>query len=365
MQTVYTEAHRKQDGHSELFEGRLVTPFEMPRRAEIVIGRVREVGLGPVLPPKEFGIAPVQRIHNLAFIAFLREAWNDWVATGRTFDALPHVWPVPGLGRKLSDSIDGKLGHYAIDAGTPIVEGTWEAITASANVALTGEQLIAEGAESAFALCRPPGHHAGSDFYGGYCFFNNAAIAAQAMLDRGLKRVAILDVDYHHGNGTQQIFYNRADVLTVSLHADPRQEFPYYLGYADETGAGKGEGFHFNLPLPWGIDWAGYGAALDHALQRIRAYAPEALVISLGLDTFEHDPISRFKLKAEDYPRMGEAIAGLELPTLFVFEGGYAVDALGVNAVSVLTGFEGARYAPRASVSSASCWWARPPGRCP
>ena len=343
VQTVYTETHRKQDGHSELFEGKLVAPFEMPRRAEIVIDRVREVGLGEILAPDAFGLGPVERIHDKGFVAFLREAWTDWVATGRTFDALPHVWPVPGLGKRLSNSIDGKLGFYAIDAGTPIVAGTWEAITASADVALTGEKLLADGAPAVFALCRPPGHHAGSNFYGGYCFFNNAAIAAQAMRDRGLKRVAILDVDYHHGNGTQQIFYDRDDVLTISLHADPKQEFPYYIGYADEMGNGAGEGFHLNLPLPWGTDWSGYGAALDHAVRRIREYGPEALVVSLGLDTFEHDPISRFKLKAEDYPRMGETIANLNLPTLFVFEGGYAVDALGVNAVSVLTGFEAAR----------------------
>jgi len=348
MRTVFSEAHRRQDGHSELFEGRLVAPFEMPRRAEIVIDRVRTVGLGEILAPKAFGIAPVERIHDAGFVAFLRNAWRDWTATGREFDALPHVWPVPGLiapgrRRRLSDSIDGRLGYYAIDAGTPIVAGTWEAITASADVALTAEQLLAEGAVGAFALCRPPGHHAGSDFYGGYCFFNNAAIAAQAMLDRGAKRVAILDVDYHHGNGTQEIFYKRPDVLTISLHADPKQEFPYFLGYADETGAGAGEGFHLNLPLPWGTDWNGYSAALDHALARIRQYGPDAVVVSLGLDTFEEDPISRFKLKADDYPRMGAAIAGLGLPTLFVFEGGYAVEALGVNAVSVLTGFEGKR----------------------
>jgi acetoin utilization deacetylase AcuC-like enzyme len=347
MQTIFTEAHRGQDGNSELFEGRLVKPFEMPRRAEIVIDRVRAVNLGAVLPPRAFGLDPVLRIHDRGFVEFLRDAWRDWVSTGRTFDALPHVWPVPGLGRRLSNSIDGRLGYYAIDAGTPIVEGTWGAVTASADVALTGVALLQEGAQSAFALCRPPGHHAGSDFYGGYCFFNNAAVAAQALRDGGAKRVAILDVDYHHGNGTQEIFYQRADVLTISLHADPKQEFPYYLGYADETGAGAGEGFHLNLPLPWGTDWTGYSAALDHALGRIKAFAPDAIVVSLGLDTFEHDPISRFKLKAEDYPRMGGAIAAtakaLGIPTLFVFEGGYAVDALGVNAVSVLTGFEAAR----------------------
>ena len=247
---------------------------------------------------------------------------------------------MPGLGRRLSDSIDGKLGYYAIDAGTPITPGTWRAILSSANVALTAQKLVATGEKSVFALCRPPGHHAGSDFYGGYCFLNNAGIAAQAFRDQGAKRVAILDVDYHHGNGTQQMFFERDDVLTISLHADPKQEFPYFLGYADEIGAGAGEGYHMNLPLPWGTDWPRYTEALDHALKRIAQYGAEALVISLGLDTFEHDPISRFKLAEADYHRLGERIAWADLPTLFVMEGGYAVEALGVNTVNVLMGFE-------------------------
>ncbi len=313
---------------------------ETPRRAEIVIERVKAVELGEILAPQEFGLDPILKVHNKGFVDFLQTAWSEWSSTGRTFDALPHVWPVPGLGRRLSNSIDGKLGYYAIDAGTPITTGTWRAVLSSAQVALTAQKLVATGERGAFALCRPPGHHAGSDFYGGYCFLNNAGIAAQAFRDQGAKRVAILDVDYHHGNGTQQMFYEREDVLTVSLHADPRQEYPYFTGYADEIGAGAGEGYHMNLPLPWGTDWRRYTEALELALTRVRQYGAEALVISLGLDTFEHDPISRFKLMEEDYHRLGERIAWADLPTLFVMEGGYAVDALGINTVNVLMGFE-------------------------
>lgn len=340
MRTVYSEDHRQHDGRYELLEGQFMKAHEMPRRAEIVIDRVRATKLGEVLAPQDFGLEPILKVHDRGFIDFLGHAWGEWAATGRTFDALPHVWPVPGLGRRLSDSIDGKLGYYAIDAGTPIMAGTWAAVLSSANVALTAQKMVATGERAAFALCRPPGHHAGSDFYGGYCFLNNAGIAAQAFRDQGARRVAILDVDYHHGNGTQQMFYERDDVLTISLHADPKQEFPYFIGYADEMGAGAGEGYHMNLPLPWGTDWRRYADALDVAMKRIEQYGAEALVISLGLDTFEHDPISRFKLAEADYHRLGERIAWAELPTLFVMEGGYAVEALGVNTVNVLMGFE-------------------------
>ncbi len=340
MHTVYSEDHCLQDGKYELLEGQFMNVHEMPRRAEIVIDCVRATKLGEVLSPKNFGLEPILKVHDKGLVHFLRDAWSEWAATGRTFDALPHVWPVPGLGRRLSDSIDGKLGYYAIDAGTPITPGTWRAVLSSANVALTAQKLVATGERAAFALCRPPGHHAGSDFYGGYCFLNNAGIAAQAFRDQGAERVAILDVDYHHGNGTQAMFYERDDVLTISLHADPKQEFPYFLGYADEMGVGAGEGYHMNLPLPWGTDWHRYTEALDHAIKRIEQYGADALVIALGLDTFEHDPISRFKLAEADYHRLGERIVRINLPTLFVMEGGYAVEALGVNTVNVLTGFE-------------------------
>ena len=345
MLTVYSEDHRHQDGKSELFEGKVVAPFEMPRRADIVLDRVKAQKLGEIVGPRDFGLDPILAVHDAGLVDFLKTCWRDWARSGREFDALPHVWPVPGLlppgqQRRIPDSIDGKLGHYAIDAGTPITAGTWRAVNASAQVALTGQRLVATGERSAFALCRPPGHHAGSNFYGGYCFLNNAAIAAQAFRDSGAKRVAILDVDYHHGNGTQQIFYERADVLTISIHADPKQEFPYFLGHADERGIGVGEGHHMNLPLPWGTEWPEYEVAMDAAVKRILDHGAEVLVVSLGLDTFEHDPISRFKLQHDDYRTMGEKIASCDLPTLFVMEGGYAVDALGINAVNVLQAFE-------------------------
>jgi acetoin utilization deacetylase AcuC-like enzyme len=202
------------------------------------------------------------------------------------------------------------------------------------------KRVAVDGA--AFALCRPPGHHAARDLYGGYCFLNNAAIAAQAFLDDGAARVALLDVDFHHGNGTQDIFYERDDVLFLSLHGQPEDAFPHFLGYADETGAGRGEGFNANYPMPPGTPYAVWGDALEHACRRIVDYAPDVLVVSLGVDTFENDPISFFKLTSEDFSRYGERIGQLRLPTLFVMEGGYAVSEIGINTVNVLDAFRGA-----------------------
>jgi acetoin utilization deacetylase AcuC-like enzyme len=341
MLTVYSDRHRLHHGQTELIDGHMLPCFEKPARAEQILARVGEVGLGPVVEPEAFGLARLLRVHDAAFVEFLAGAWQDWLALGRTHDALPLVWPVRGLRTdRLPDGIDGRLGYYAMDAATPITAGTWEAAKAAADVALTAAREVGRGASSAFALCRPPGHHAAGDLMGGYCYLNNAAIAAQYLLDEGAARVAVLDVDYHHGNGTQSIFYSRADVLFVSLHGDPRGEYPYFLGYEDERGTGNGDGFTRNYPLPPGTTWASYAEALADASDAIRAFAPDAVVVSLGVDTFEGDPISRFALKGDDFPSLGSAIATLGRPTVFVMEGGYAVEDLGVNAVAVLTGFE-------------------------
>lgn len=343
MITVYSNDHYLQDGKAELHDGKLVSCFEMPRRAELVLARIKSVDLGPILPPQPFGLDAVRRVHAPDFVDFVGTAWSAWTAEHGDHDALPLNWLAPGMRRKLPDHIDGKLGYYSFDAGTPITAGTWRAITAAANVALTGARLVADGEHGAFALCRPPGHHAGRAYYGGYCFFNNAAIAAQALRDRGAGRVAVLDIDYHHGNGTQEIFYDRSDVFFASLHADPMREYPYFLGYADETGSGAGEGCTANYPLPWGTGWAAYAEALDHALRRIVGFGTEALVVSLGVDTYKGDPISKFLLDSPDFHEIGRHLAGLRLPTLMVLEGGYALDAIGVNAVNVLQGFATAR----------------------
>ncbi len=232
------------------------------------------------------------------------------------------------------------MGSYAFDTATPINMGTWTAARAAADVALTGAQAIANGEASAFALTRPPGHHAGRDLFGGYCYLNNVAIAAEWLSQKGL-RPAILDVDYHHGNGTQSIFYDRNDVFFASLHADPATDYPHFLGFADEKGQGKGEGGTLNLPMTRGADWTVYVEALAQGLRAVDAFGADVLLVSLGLDTYEKDPISHFKITSEDYRRMGAAIAQLKKPTLFVFEGGYHVDALAENTTNVLEGFLG------------------------
>ena len=341
MKTIYSEDHRLQDGKAELIDGKLLPCFEMPRRAEIVIGRVRDMGLGEIRPPVSQGRAPIDRVHDRAFVDFLEGAWAEWIEDGRDWDALPLNWQVRGMrGDRAPETVDGKLSYYSFDAGTPITSGTWRAVTASVNVAVTGQKLVRGGERAVFSLCRPPGHHAAQDYYGGYCFLNNAAIAAQAFRDGGAARVAILDVDYHHGNGTQSIFYDRDDVLFCSLHGHPAQEFPFFLGYEDETGQGKGEGYNRNYPLRWGTEWEPWREALEDACARIAAFRADALVISLGVDTFKEDPISKFKLESENYLEIGRMIEGLGKPTLFVMEGGYAVEEIGINAVNVLTGFE-------------------------
>jgi acetoin utilization deacetylase AcuC-like enzyme len=284
----------------------------------------------------------VQRVHDEQFVQFLSSAWAEWAAAGNRGEAIPDCWPARRMTQRVPTGISGKLGYYAMAAETSISAGSWEAACAAADVALTAADLLRRGARAAFALCRPPGHHAARDLYGGYCFLNNAAIAAQYLRDQGAGRVAILDVDFHHGNGTQDIFFDRADVLYASLHGDPAEAFPYFSGYADETGAGAGAGFNLNLPLPRATGFSSWSAALATALRRIRDFAADALVISLGVDTFAGDPISFFKLQSADFSAYGRMIGACKLPTLFVFEGGYAVADVGVNTVNVLTGFEGA-----------------------
>ncbi|MCY1277034.1 Acetylpolyamine amidohydrolase 1 [compost metagenome] len=342
MLTFYSDDHHLHHGRCELIDGELKPCFEMPSRADHVLQRVRERSLGEVLAPGDFGRAPLERIHTRDYLAFFEGAWARWAALGKDGDLLPYTWPARTLRGVCPDSLHGQFGYYSFDAGAPITAGTWQAAYSAAQVALSGQREIAAGARSAFALCRPPGHHAAADVMGGYCYLNNAAIAAQACLDQGAARVAILDVDYHHGNGTQSIFYDRADVLFTSIHGDPRFEFPFFLGHADETGAGAGEGCNLNLPLAAGSAWDVWGAALESACRRIAAYAPDVVIVSLGVDTFKEDPISQFKLDSPDYLRMGERIARLGKPTLFVMEGGYAVAEIGINAVNVLEGFEGA-----------------------
>jgi acetoin utilization deacetylase AcuC-like enzyme len=238
-------------------------------------------------------------------------------------------------------SIVGRLGWHTADTACPIGPGTWHAACASADIAATAAQLVIDGERAAYGLCRPPGHHAYRDMAGGFCFLNNSAIAAEH-LRQTHARVAILDVDVHHGNGTQAIFYQGPDVLTVSLHADPARFYPFFWGHAHERGDGPGLGANLNLPLALGTGDDGFLAALDTAAKTIAAFAPGALVVALGLDASEHDPLRGLAVTTEGFHRIGAAIARLGLPTAFIQEGGYLSDMLGTNLTATLAGFEAA-----------------------
>jgi acetoin utilization deacetylase AcuC-like enzyme len=339
MKVVHSPLHARHDGGVELYRGSLVPLFEMPARAEMIRAALEAAG-HEVVAPRDVPDSRLLRIHDREFVEFLRGVHARWIAEGREGHVLPSGFPARGLRRdRRPTGISGQLGWYAFDASTPIVGGTWDAALAAARCAMSAAALVTEGEPAAFALCRPPGHHAGRSTYGGYCYLNNAALAAQYLLDEGRRRVSIIDVDYHHGNGTQEIFWERGDVLFVSLHGAPDTEYPWYLGYADERGAGPGAGFTLNLPLPAGTGWDGYRSALGLALDAIRRYAPDALVVSLGVDTFASDPISAFKLEGRHYPLMGSMLAELGLPTVLVQEGGYAVAEIGANVAGVLGAF--------------------------
>jgi acetoin utilization deacetylase AcuC-like enzyme len=343
MRTVYNDQHVLHHGKVEMFRGELVPCFEVPARADYVLRELKERGLGPIESPAHFDEAAIARVHAPRYLEFLAGAWDEWVAlapANAARDALPSYWPIRTFRSDvLPASFPARLGLFSYDSGSPLTAGTWTAARAGAGCALSAAAHVLRGERAAFALTRPPGHHAGADFFGGYCFLNNAAIAAQALRDAGVERVAVLDIDYHHGNGTQAIFYERADVFFASIHGDPHTEYPYYLGYADEQGAGAGLGLNRNLPLARGTGFAAWREALRSALAGIAGFKPGALVVSLGLDTFEGDPIAGFKLTTPDYLRIGEDLARAGLPTVFVFEGGYAVAEVGVNAVNVLEGF--------------------------
>jgi len=344
MDAWYSDHHQAHDAQSELLGGQLTASHETPLRAERVLDAFLEAGVGLVHTPPDAGLAPILAVHDADYIDFLRGAWDAWRAIERKHPALPTVWHA-GLGppAERPRHIEGQLGYYAMDAASAIVAGTWTAAYWSAQCAIAAASSLMQGAEggsAAFAICRPPGHHATARAMGGYCYLNNAAIAAQHLRALGQPRVAVLDIDYHHGNGTQSIFWQRDDVFFASLHADPHDDYPYFSGHARERGEGDGLGATLNLPLPPGTQAPEYLAALEQALDAIEAAGCTATVVSLGVDTFERDPISRFKLREGDYAQIGVRLKRLPRPVLFVFEGGYATGEVGTNAVGVLRGYE-------------------------
>ena len=344
MIIISSPKHSLHAPRTEFFRGERVPCFESPSRLDFVLAELAARG-HEVRTPNTDSMDALQKVHSAAYLAFLQTAWQQWLALSpgnAGVQPFPSVWPVRTLRYDIEpDNFIAKLGLYSMDNGTPLAAGTWAAAKAGADAAASAAALVSSGERSVFCATRPPGHHAGTDFMGGYCFLNNAAVAAEALLAQGCKRVAILDVDYHHGNGTQSIFYERADVLFVSIHGDPKTEYPFYLGYANEMGIGEGKGFNLNLPLTAGATAERWFLALEAACQRVATYRADALVVSLGLDTFAGDPISTFALQSPDFVTLGQRLSGLVLPTVLILEGGYAAKELGMNAANVMDGFSG------------------------
>ncbi len=338
MKTVYAADHSGHDPRFFLVCGKPASrSAEQPERAERLLAGVRSLGLD-VIGPADHGHAARAAIHDPRYLDFLEHAWTLWRALPDAGDeVVANIHPV-GATRSYPQSIVGRAGMHMADTACPIGQHSWAAICAAANSAAHAAQLVRAGERAAYALCRPPGHHAYRDQAGGFCFLNNAAIAAQILRARH-DRVAVVDVDVHHGNGTQDIFWRRADVLTVSLHADPARYYPFFYGYAHETGEGDGSGFNLNVPLPLGTGDESYLRALDDALARVRDFAPGALVVALGLDAHAEDPLKGMAITTQGFARIGAALARLGLPTVLVQEGGYLAPELGRNLASALRGF--------------------------
>ena len=328
----------------ELDGGRIIASWDTPLRVQYVLDALELAGpRHQLMPPSDADTALLEGIHRPDYLHFLATAWDRYVAEGGEGPAaLPFCWPARRMASVAPTVLRGQLGYYSFAVDCGIGAGTWEAALESAAIAQSAAEAVVEGAPVAFGLCRPPGHHASADQFGGYCYLNNAAVAAEHLRAEGAARVAIIDIDYHHGNGTQDIFYARSDVLYFSIHADPLTDFPFFLGHSDEKGAGLGEGCNLNLPLPRGTTFHTWAAALRRCIAEMTAAGCDALVVSLGVDAHEDDPISRFKLTTEDLRSAGRMLGASGLPTVYVLEGGYASPALGHNVVAVLDGHEDA-----------------------
>ncbi|ESZ43205.1 histone deacetylase family protein [Mesorhizobium sp. RSR565B] len=339
MKTFFAEEQKRHDPKAFLSSGAPQPNPEQPERVERLLAGAKSAGL-MIGRPREHGLGPVAAVHTPEYLAFLEHIFARWQRIeGASAEVIPNIHPLARTGSYPASAV-GQAGYHMADTACPISAETWHSALWSAWSAVEAAEAVMAGAPAAYALCRPPGHHAFADVAGGFCFINNSAVAAQ-VLRKQAARVAILDVDLHHGNGTQGIFYTRSDVLTVSLHADPVRFYPFFWGHADERGEGPGLGYNFNLPLPRKSADAAFLEALEVAFQRIRAFSPDALVVALGLDAFEGDPFGGLSVTTPGFSRIGEAIAKLGLPTVIVQEGGYLCDALGDNLTAFLTGFGG------------------------
>ena len=354
MRVVYSAVHLGHAIRTQTVLGVQVPANEVAARAETIRETLLADGGFELVTPADHGDAPITAVHHPGLLRFLAEAWSDAVAQGHPYDfiapeTIANAAMTEGMtrGGRESPRIEGRAGYWALDTSTYIVSGTYAAARAAVDVALTAVDHVIDGGEQvAYGLCRPPGHHAAKAMYGGFCYFNNAAIAAADIARRTGEHVSILDVDYHHGNGTQQIFWRRDDVLYVSLHADPDRQYPYFTGWADEMGEGPGAGANLNIPLPAGLTDDGFLDALDRGLARIEAEPGSVIVVSLGFDTYGRDPIGDFALTTPVYHEAGRRTAATGKRLVILQEGGYYLPDLGVNARAWLRGSAGRTFEP-------------------
>jgi acetoin utilization deacetylase AcuC-like enzyme len=345
---VHSPLHALHDPASEVLNGVRIPMHESPDRAEAIRAALAADSMFTFAEPAEHGTEAIVAVHDPGLVEFLANVWTQYDAergpdgpreliTDAFF--LPALVEGMGTGRMPRRSGLGSVGYWIADTSTPIVEGTYRAARSAVDVALESLDRVLRGEERVvYGLCRPPGHHAAHRLIAGYCFFNNAAITAHEAVRRTHGKIVVLDVDYHHGNGTQQIFYGRDDVMYVSLHGDPDRAYPYFVGYADETGTGKGANANLNLPLPLACDDATFLLRVDEACEAIARFGPELVVVSLGVDTFREDPLSDLDVSQEIFAATGARVADLGLPMVMLQEGGYFGPLLGDNVRRWLRG---------------------------
>jgi acetoin utilization deacetylase AcuC-like enzyme len=337
MKAVFHETQRAHDPKHFLSSGAPQPNPEQPARIDALLGAVRAMGLA-VQSPADHGLRPIATIHTAEYLRFLRSIHTRWQRIpGASAEVIPNIHPDRRTAGYPKSAV-GQAGYHQADTACPISAETWPSAYWSAQTAVTAADLVIAGESAAYALCRPPGHHAFADLAGGFCFLNNTAIAAGHCRRAGL-RPAILDVDLHHGNGTQGIFYACGDVLTVSIHADPARYYPFFWGYAQERGEGPGLGANLNLPIPRGTGDEGFLAALEPAAERIGDFGADVLILALGLDAFAGDPFGGLAVTTPGFARIAATAAELGLPTIIVQEGGYLCPELGDNLRSFLSGF--------------------------
>ena len=345
ISVITSDEHRSHDPEWDVYSGTMVGRFEVPQRVDCIVQALKDDEGFAMVAPTSHGMQPILRVHNSDLVDFLSTAWKDYTTVLPDAQAvIAEMFIHPGLvegmpvGRAPVSNAYGRLGWFCFDTSSPLSEGSWPAALASVDIALSGVDRILAGERMVYSLCRPPGHHATRSAFGGFCLLNNAAIAAQALIDSGVGRVTVLDVDAHHGNGTQQIFYQRGDVQFVSIHMDPEQNYPWFVGRSHERGEGPGAGANLNLPIPLGTTGDRFQAELAVGIDAVAAFDPEYVIVSLGVDPAAGDPTAGLCLTTPDFADVGRAIAAIDRPLLLVQEGGYQLNRVGADVRAVLDG---------------------------